>query len=73
MSLLRDRLQILLVSIKNQEIIEIHREDLLADWELAVNGKNPFQVGPTSEWEPCIGRLWSHSEMGPTLKCFPFA
>ena len=24
--------------------IEIHREDLLADWELAVNGKNPFPI-----------------------------
>jgi len=24
--------------------IEIHRDDLLADWELAVNGKNPFPI-----------------------------
>lgn len=24
--------------------IEIHHEDLLADWELAVNGKNPFPI-----------------------------
>ncbi|MDI6781837.1 MAG: DUF4160 domain-containing protein [bacterium] len=24
--------------------IEIHHEDLLADWELAVNGKNPFSI-----------------------------
>jgi len=24
--------------------IEIHREELLADWELAVNGKNPFPI-----------------------------
>ena len=24
--------------------IEIHREDLLADWELAVNGKKPFPI-----------------------------
>ena len=24
--------------------IEIHQEDLLADWQLAVNGKNPFQI-----------------------------
>ena len=24
--------------------IEIHREDLLADWELAFNGKNPFPI-----------------------------
>ena len=24
--------------------IEIHREDLLADWELAVNGKTPFKI-----------------------------
>ena len=24
--------------------IEIHHEDLLADWELAVNGKEPFKI-----------------------------
>jgi hypothetical protein len=24
--------------------IEIHKEDLLADWDLAVNGKKPFQI-----------------------------
>jgi hypothetical protein len=24
--------------------IEIHREDLLADWNLAVNGKRPFPI-----------------------------
>ena len=24
--------------------IEIHREDLLADWNLAVNGKTPFPI-----------------------------
>ena len=24
--------------------IEIHKEDLLADWELAVNGKKPFSI-----------------------------
>jgi hypothetical protein len=24
--------------------IEIHREDLLADWELAANGRNPFPI-----------------------------
>jgi len=24
--------------------IEIHRDDLLADWELAVNGRKPFQI-----------------------------
>ena len=24
--------------------IEIHKEDLLADWELAVSGKNPFPI-----------------------------
>ena len=24
--------------------IEIHQEDLLADWELAVNGKKPFPI-----------------------------
>ena len=24
--------------------IEIHQEDLIADWELAVNGKKPFPI-----------------------------
>ncbi len=24
--------------------IEIHQDDLLADWELAVNGKTPFRI-----------------------------
>ncbi|MBC8183018.1 DUF4160 domain-containing protein [candidate division KSB1 bacterium] len=24
--------------------IEIHKEDLIADWELAANGKNPFPI-----------------------------
>jgi desulfoferrodoxin (superoxide reductase-like protein) len=24
--------------------IEIHQEDLLVDWELAVNGKTPFKI-----------------------------
>ena len=24
--------------------IEIHQEDLLADWELAVNGRTPFKI-----------------------------
>jgi len=24
--------------------IEIHQEDLLADWDLAVNGKKPFSI-----------------------------
>lgn len=24
--------------------IEIHKEDLLADWELAVNGRKPFSI-----------------------------
>jgi hypothetical protein len=24
--------------------IEIHKEDLMADWELAVNGKKPFTI-----------------------------
>ncbi len=24
--------------------VEIHREDLLADWSLAVNGQKPFQI-----------------------------
>lgn len=29
-----------------QAWIEIHREDLLADWELAVNGERPFPIDP---------------------------
>ena len=26
--------------------IDIHREDLMADWELAVNGDEPFCIAP---------------------------
>jgi len=29
-----------------QAWIEIHREDLLADWDLAVNGQPPFSIDP---------------------------
>ncbi len=29
-----------------QAWIEIHREELLADWELAVNGETPFPIDP---------------------------
>ncbi len=29
-----------------QAWIEIHREELLADWELCQNGEKPFQVEP---------------------------
>lgn len=29
-----------------QAWIEIHREALLADWELAVNGETPFPIDP---------------------------
>jgi hypothetical protein len=26
--------------------VEIHREELLADWELAVSGQQPFKIEP---------------------------
>lgn len=29
-----------------QAWIEIHREELMADWELAVNGQTPFTIDP---------------------------
>jgi len=29
-----------------QAWIEIHREELLANWDLAVNGSHPFQIEP---------------------------
>ena len=29
-----------------QAWIEIHKEDLLLDWELAVNGDQPFRIAP---------------------------
>lgn len=29
-----------------QAWIEIHRESLMADWELAVSGQTPFQIDP---------------------------
>jgi len=29
-----------------QAWLEIHREDLMADWELAVSGQTPFPIEP---------------------------
>jgi hypothetical protein len=26
--------------------IEIHREELIADWQLAINGQEPFKIDP---------------------------
>jgi len=26
--------------------VEIHRDDLIADWELAVNGEQPYKIDP---------------------------
>lgn len=26
--------------------IDIHREELLADWELAINGEEPYKIAP---------------------------
>ena len=29
-----------------QAWIELHRDELMADWELAVNGENPYKIDP---------------------------
>lgn len=29
-----------------QAWIELHRDELLADWELAINGENPYKIEP---------------------------
>jgi len=29
-----------------QAWVEIHRDDLVADWELCRNGENPFNIEP---------------------------
>jgi len=29
-----------------QAWIEIHRDDLMADWQLAVSGQQPFKIEP---------------------------
>ena len=29
-----------------QAWIEIHKEELMVDWELAVNGDEPFRIAP---------------------------
>jgi hypothetical protein len=29
-----------------QAWIELHRDELLADWELAQNGEEPFRIAP---------------------------
>ncbi len=29
-----------------QAWIELHRDELIADWELAVSGENPYKIDP---------------------------
>jgi hypothetical protein len=29
-----------------QAWIELHRDELMANWELAVNGENPYKIDP---------------------------
>jgi len=29
-----------------QAWIELHRDELVADWELAVSGENPYKIAP---------------------------
>ncbi|WP_333876908.1 DUF4160 domain-containing protein [Methylobacter sp.] len=29
-----------------QAWIELHRDELMADWELAVSGENPYKIAP---------------------------
>ena len=29
-----------------QAWIELHRDELLADWELALEGENPYKIAP---------------------------
>lgn len=29
-----------------QARIELHRDELMADWELAANGENPYKIAP---------------------------
>jgi len=29
-----------------QAWIELHRDELIADWELAVSGENPYKIAP---------------------------
>jgi hypothetical protein len=43
------KLHFLLLMAKTRLVqawIEIHRESLLADWDLAVNGQAPFPIDP---------------------------
>ena len=35
-----------------QAWIEIHREELMADWDLAVSGESPFKIAPFQYEEP---------------------
>jgi len=34
------------IFIANDAWIELHRDELLADWELAVNGEMPYKIDP---------------------------
>jgi hypothetical protein len=29
-----------------QAWVELHRDELMADWELAVSGENPYKIAP---------------------------
>ena len=45
-SILRGELPQSKVRMARRRGIEIHREDLWANWELAVNGQAPFSINP---------------------------
>ena len=36
----------IIVSLLVEAWIEIHRDELMADWELAANGQQPYKIEP---------------------------
>ncbi len=43
-----------------QAWIEIHQEELLVDWELAVNGEKPFRIAPL-QWDDLCWSIYDQS------------
>ena len=42
-----------------QAWVELHRDELVADWELALNGEEPFRIAPLQE----AVFLWKNGSM----------
>jgi hypothetical protein len=44
-----------------QAWIELHRDELLANWELATSGENPYKIDPLTHLHDEISKNYRHS------------